>query len=134
MSSHSLSLYPSIHDEPLCSVVSLSKPYTYQDVVAHPEWQFCMAEKNGALEHTSTWDIFPCPPFAILIMCKWVYKIKTRSDRSIEHYKARLVTCGFQQQYGRDHEETFVLLPIGPPFILLLQWPLFNDGLSLNLT
>ena len=36
-----------------------------------------------------------------------VYKIKTRSNGSIEHYKARLVAKGFTQECGIDYEETF---------------------------
>ena len=30
--------------------------------------------------------------------------MKTRSDGSLEHYKARLVARGFQQEYGGDYE------------------------------
>ena len=42
-----------------------------------------------------------------MVGCKWIYKIKTRSDGSIERYKAHLVTKYFTQEYEIDYEETF---------------------------
>ena len=45
-----------------------------------------------------------------MVSCKWIYKIKTRSDGSIEHYKAHLVAKGFTQEYVIDYEETFTLV------------------------
>jgi hypothetical protein len=41
------------------------------------------------------------------ITCKWVYKVKIRSDGSLKRYKSRLVAHGFQQEHVRDYDETF---------------------------
>ena len=83
------------------------EPTSYREAVVHPEWQFAMAEEIAALERTGTWDLVSLPPGVHPITCKWVYKVKTRSDGSLERYKARLVAHGFQQEHGRDYAETF---------------------------
>ena len=47
------------------------------------------------------------PPGKSVVGCKWIYKIKIRSDGSIERYKARLVAKGFTQEYEIEYEEAF---------------------------
>ena len=66
-----------------------------------------MSEEIAALECTGTWDLVPLPMRVTPITCKWVYKIKTCSDGSLERHKARFVARGFQQKYGHDYDETF---------------------------
>jgi hypothetical protein len=66
-----------------------------------------IAEEIATLERTSTWDLVPYPPRVCPITSKWVYKIKIRSDGSLDCYKTHFVACGFQQEQGRDYDETF---------------------------
>ena len=66
-----------------------------------------MKEELDALHKTGKWDLVDLPSGKSAIGCKWVYKIKTRSDGTIDRYKARLVSRGFTHKYGIDYEETF---------------------------
>ena len=54
-----------------------------------------MKEELDALHKTKTWDLVDLPSRKSVIGCKWVYKIKTRLDGTIDRYKARLVARGF---------------------------------------
>jgi hypothetical protein len=66
-----------------------------------------MKEELDALHKNNTWDQVDLPFEKSVVGCKWVYKIKTCSDGTVDRYKARLVARGFTQEYGVDYEETF---------------------------
>ncbi|XP_062114840.1 uncharacterized mitochondrial protein AtMg00820-like [Humulus lupulus] len=80
---------------------------SYKEAILDPLWQQAMAEELSALYKTGTWDIVPLPVGKRAIGSRWIYKIKTKSDGSVERYKARLVTKGFDKEYGMDYEENF---------------------------
>lgn len=49
----------------------------------------------------------PLPPGKNTINSRWVYKIKTKLDGSVERYKLWLIVKGFAQTCRTDYEVTF---------------------------
>ena len=90
------------------ALATLHEPHTYREASTNPLWQIAMKEELDALSKNHTWNLVTLPPEKSMVGCKWIYKIKTRSDGSIECYKARLIANCFTQEYGIDYEENFV--------------------------
>jgi hypothetical protein len=87
----------SVYEEPTNLVVALSDP----------KWKAALDSKVSALSHNQTLHLVPLSLDQNLIDCKWVYKIKRKSDGSIDRYKARLVAKVFKQRYDIDYDDTF---------------------------
>jgi len=66
-----------------------------------------MCEEIQALHANRTWTLVSFHPSMNVVGSRLVYKIKRRSNGSIERYKAHLVTRDFTQQEGIDYSETF---------------------------
>jgi len=98
------------HPIPACFVADLvaqpQEPSSVQQALQHPHWLQAMQAEMNALHSNKTWTLVPRQANMNIISSKWVFKIKTRSDGSLERYKARLVARGFSQQPGLDYDET----------------------------
>ncbi|CAM8990976.1 unnamed protein product [Rhodiola kirilowii] len=66
-----------------------------------------MQKEISALESNNTWVIIDLPPNQSVIDCKWIYRIKHKSDGTIDRYTTRLVAKGFTQVKRIDYIEIF---------------------------
>jgi hypothetical protein len=98
--SHRVSTLPSHLRDFHCfsAFATLHEPYTFREASSDPLWQQVMKEELDALLKTGTWDLVDLPTGKSTIGYKWVYKIKTRSDGTVDCYKACLVAKGFTQE------------------------------------
>jgi histone deacetylase 1/2 len=87
--------------------LTLHEPRDHREAMSCPHWRAAMELEFSALQENKTWRLVPPVPGVNIIDSKWVFKVKQKSDGSIERYKARLVAKGFKQRYGLDYEDTF---------------------------
>ncbi|CAI7887682.1 unnamed protein product [Closterium sp. NIES-53] len=62
-----------------------------------------------ALQERNTWKVVPIGVARdkSILTGKWVFRVKTKADGTIDKFKARWVVRGFDQEHGRDFTETF---------------------------
>ena len=99
--------YQPAHRSFIAQISQVTEPKKYFEAVLHSEWQEAMRSELQALQANSTWTLTSLPVGKTSIGCRWVYKIKHRSDGLIKRYKARLVAKGFTQLEGVDYQDNF---------------------------
>ncbi|GJT00475.1 ribonuclease H-like domain-containing protein [Tanacetum coccineum] len=77
------------------------------DAILDNSWIDATNVEIEALNKIHTWFITDLPANRKPIICKWIYKIKYKSNGEIDRYKARLVAKGFSQRECIDFDETF---------------------------
>ena len=92
----------------------LHKPHTYPETSTDPLWQIAMKEELDVLSKNHTWDLVTLLPRKSVVGCKWIYKIKTHSDGSFEHYKLVLLQKVLHRSMG--------LIMKRPLFLLLVSY------------
>jgi hypothetical protein len=82
-------------------------PQHHNETLGDERWKKAMDNEFDTLLKNKTWHLVPPKEGANIIDCKWVYKIKQKSDGSIDRYNTRLVVKGFKQRYMIYYEDTF---------------------------
>lgn len=91
-----------------CNMISsYVEPKSYTQAVKDSKWREAMAVEIAVLGANNIWSLTPLPSHKKPIGCKWVYKIKHKSDSSIERFKVGLVAKWFTQKKSFDYIETF---------------------------
>ncbi|CAI7929209.1 unnamed protein product [Closterium sp. NIES-54] len=73
------------------------------------KWREAMDKELKALQERNTWKVVPIGVARnkTILTGKWVFRVKTKADGTIDKFKARWVVRGFDQEHGRDFTETF---------------------------
>ncbi|CAI7861841.1 unnamed protein product [Closterium sp. NIES-53] len=73
------------------------------------KWREAMDKELKALQERNTWKVVPIRVARnkTILTGKWVFRVKTKADGTIDKFKARWVVRGFDQEQGRDFTETF---------------------------
>ncbi|CAI7735969.1 unnamed protein product [Closterium sp. NIES-53] len=91
------------------------EPATVQQALGgeHREkWCEAMDKELKALKERNTWKVVPIGVARnkTVLTGKWVFRVKTKADGTIDKFKARWVVRVFDQEHGRDFTETFALV------------------------
>ena len=71
------------------------------------QWKAATDDEFQSLSQMKTWKLVDKPEGANVVGSRWVFKVKRKSDNSIDRFKARLVAQGYSQKEGVDFDEVF---------------------------
>ncbi|KAG8479120.1 hypothetical protein CXB51_029820 [Gossypium anomalum] len=82
-------------------------PSDIHAAMSNASWQAAIHSELQALLRNNTWSLCPLLANRRAIGCKWLFKVKTKADGTVDRYKAHLVAKGFSQHAGVNFRETF---------------------------
>ncbi len=96
--------------QPTKAAAELATPELFSEAIASPDakqWVEAMRLEHQALLANRTYTLVPLPQGHVAVRTRWLYKIKSCADGTIERYKAQWVAKGYSQRHGVDYDKTF---------------------------
>lgn len=97
--------FPNIH-----AYLTQQDPQSYKEAMSSEskhEWVKAMVKEMESLIDKDVFELVPLPKGKRAIGCRWHYRTKLNTDKTIDKLKARLVAKGFLQKHGVDFDETY---------------------------
>ena len=86
-------------------MTDIKEPKSVSEAQTNQKWLDAMENEIVSLHDNNVWELVELPEDRKAVGSKWVFKVKTNADGSIERCKARLVAQGYSQQEGLDYDE-----------------------------
>ncbi|GJR87183.1 retrovirus-related pol polyprotein from transposon TNT 1-94 [Tanacetum coccineum] len=83
------------------------KPKNYKEALKESCWIEAMQEELNEFERLEVWELVPHPDRVIIIILKYIFKVKLDELGGFLKNKARLVARGYRQEDGIEFEESF---------------------------
>ena len=78
----------------IAAILSGKEPRSFKEAMQDTGWRKSMQDEIRALENNGTWTMEDLPLGKKALGSQWVYRIKYKSDGSVERLKSRLVVLG----------------------------------------
>lgn len=89
---------------------NIQEPKSVKSTLQDPLWKSSMQVEFTALINNKACSLVLAPKNIHIIGNKWLFRVKTLLDGSLEKRKSRVVTKGYDQTHGFDFSETFSLV------------------------
>jgi len=86
--------YPKRQFNLMSSVTPSPLPQNPIAALSDPNWKATMLDEYNALIKNKTWELVPRPTNVNVIRSMWIFRVKKKSDGSLERHKARLIGDG----------------------------------------
>ena len=85
-----------------------AEPITLEEVLSGDDqqlWKEAIQSELESLGANNTWTLCKLPAGCSTLKCRWVFRIKSKTENEPKKCKARLVAKGFSQRYGIGYNE-----------------------------
>ena len=69
-------------------ITEVQVPITIHEALSQSDWRKVVFDEMSALEKTGTWEIVDIRKYKNTVVCKWIFTVKHRAEKSVERLKA----------------------------------------------